>query len=266
MLGSSGRWRPGNEFMSNRLISELANVFHLNRRGHLFVTADPARIPVFRRAAEEAAELGAGPARYHTGQPHLPPYVPAPAYGFEDQPTGADVILDPALLQQPFPYLSTQAIAVVHARRAGWFSAQQLGMMMLESARERGARLLEARVEKVQMNGGRVQSVHLGSKGRPMTVSTRHFVNAAGPFLKDAGQMVEREPPPSWTDASRGRLRYWCAIGLWLDGGARFRRAAGGEHHRERVAALRASLHVGALRRCRLPTAIGKLGGESGQI
>jgi glycine/D-amino acid oxidase-like deaminating enzyme len=84
---------------------ETGNAFHLNRRGYLFVTADPARIPVFRRAAEEAAELGVGPARYHTGQPHEQAYAPAPAHGFEDQPTGANVILDPALIQQHFPYL-----------------------------------------------------------------------------------------------------------------------------------------------------------------
>jgi glycine/D-amino acid oxidase-like deaminating enzyme len=181
--------------LMEELARETGNAFHLNRRGYLFVTADPARIPAFKRAAEEAAELGAGPARYHTGQPHEPAYVPAPAYGFEDQPTGADVILDPALIRQNFPYLSERAIAAVHARRAGWFGAQQMGMMMLESARERGARLLEARVEGVHVNGGRVQAVQLSGKDGPMTISTRHFVNAAGPFLKDVGQMVAIDLP-----------------------------------------------------------------------
>jgi glycine/D-amino acid oxidase-like deaminating enzyme len=64
------------------LARENGNRFLLNRRGYLFVTADPARIPNFMRAAEEAAELGAGPVRYHTGQPGEPEYVPAPAQGF----------------------------------------------------------------------------------------------------------------------------------------------------------------------------------------
>ena len=100
------------------LAHESGNIFHLNRRGYLFVTGDPARIPDFKRAAEEAAELGAGPARYHTGQPGEPAYVPAPAHGFEGQPTGADVILDPTLIRQHFPYLTERAVAAVHARRA----------------------------------------------------------------------------------------------------------------------------------------------------
>ena len=47
------------------LARESANVFRMNRRGYLFASAETGRIPVFVRAAEEAAELGAGPARIH---------------------------------------------------------------------------------------------------------------------------------------------------------------------------------------------------------
>ncbi|GAB4535600.1 MAG: FAD-dependent oxidoreductase [Anaerolineae bacterium] len=178
-----------------KLAHETDNIFQLNRRGYLFVTANPERIADFERTAKEAAELGAGPVRYHTGQAGEPAYVPPPAHGFEDQPTGADLILDPALIREHFPYLSERAIAAVHARRAGWFSAQQLGMTMLEKARAKGVRLLEARVEGVQVNGGRVQAVHLSSKGGTMTISTPNFVNAAGPFLKQVGRMVGVDLP-----------------------------------------------------------------------
>jgi len=195
---------PGDAMVSlmNRsinIIEELAyetdNVFHLNRRGYLFVTSDPAHIPDFKRVVEEAAELGAGPARYHTGKSGEPAYVPAPAYGFEDQPTGADLILAPALIRQHFPYLSERSVAAVHARRAGWFSAQQLGMTMLEKARERDARLLEARVEEVQVDRGQVRGVQLNTKSGPTTIATPNFVNAAGPFFKQVGHMVGVELP-----------------------------------------------------------------------
>lgn len=195
---------PGDAMVSlmNRsidIIEELAyetdNIFQLNRRGYLFVTSDPARIPDFKRTAEEAAELGAGAARYHTSESDEPDYVPAPAYGFEDQPTGADLILDPALIRQHFPYLSERSIAAVHARRAGWFSAQQLGMTMLEKAREWGVRLLEARVEGVQIDKGQVQGVRLRTKSGPTTIATPNFVNAAGPFFKQVGHMVGVELP-----------------------------------------------------------------------
>jgi len=171
------------------LARETGNRINLNRRGYLFATADPARIATFEAVGKEAASLGAGPLRRHTGQPGEPPYVPAPAQGFEGQPTGADLITDQALIREHFPYLSEETVAVIHPRRAGWFSAQQLGMAMLEQARERGARLLPARVEGVEVVKGRVAAVRLRDGGST-TISTRHFVIAAGPFLPHVARMI----------------------------------------------------------------------------
>jgi len=177
------------------LAHESGNIFKLNRRGYLYATADPARIPTFKHAAEEAATLGAGPARYHTGQPGDPDYIPAPAEGFEDQPTGADVILDPALIRQHFPYLSERTIAVAHARRCGWFSGQQLGMYLLEQAQAHGARLIQGRLEAVDISDGRVQAVRLSNNKGAETISTRHFVNAAGPLLQEVAQLLGVDLP-----------------------------------------------------------------------
>lgn len=171
------------------LAHESGNVFRLNRRGYLFATADPARIADFKRAAEEAASLGAGAVRTHPGDSE---YVPAPAEGFDDQPTGADLVLDPALIRKHFPYLSEQTVAVLHARRCGWMSAQQLGMYLLERARERGVRFLQARVDEVDVTGGRVKVVRL-SDGTQLGTDT--FVNAAGPFLKDVGRLIGVDLP-----------------------------------------------------------------------
>ena len=52
------------------LARESGNVMRLNRRGYLYATADPARVPALVRAADEAAALGAGPARRPTGPRH----------------------------------------------------------------------------------------------------------------------------------------------------------------------------------------------------
>jgi sarcosine oxidase subunit beta len=195
---------PGDAMVSlmNRsidLMEELAhqtdNAFQLNRRGYLYATSDPARIEDFRQAAEEAAGLGAGPVRYYTGGLDDPAYVPAPADGFVDQPTGADVILDPALIHEYFPYLSEQSLAAVHVRRAGWLSGQQLGMTMLEQARQRGVRLLSAQVEQVEANGGHVQAVYTSSSAGTTRISTPNFVNAAGPFVKQVAGLVGVDLP-----------------------------------------------------------------------
>jgi glycine/D-amino acid oxidase-like deaminating enzyme len=170
------------------LARESGNLFHLNRRGYVYATADPDRIPVFKRAAEMAASQGSGPLRLHPG-PEA--YVPHLAHGFENQPNGADLILDPALIRRHFPYLAENVVAVIHARRCGWFSGQQLGMHLLERARAGGVQLVTGRVEAVEV-AGRVKSVRL-SGGR--TLSTPTFVNAAGPLVKHVGRLVGVDLP-----------------------------------------------------------------------
>lgn len=174
---------------------ESDNRIQLNRRGYLYATADPARIPVLRQAAEAAAALGAGPLRVHDARPGGPAYVPAPAHGFENQPDGADLILDPALIRAHFPYLAGHTLALLHARRCGWFSAQQLGMVLLEQARERGVRLIRGQVTGVAVAGGRVRAVQVACKGETATVATPCFVNAAGPLQRAVGRMLGVDLP-----------------------------------------------------------------------
>jgi glycine/D-amino acid oxidase-like deaminating enzyme len=178
-----------------KIAHETGNAIHLNRRGYLFATADPQRIHDFASHAEEAASLGAGPVRYHRGDHSDPPYDTAPPSGFTDQPTGADLITDTDLIRKHFPYLSEETVAIVHPRRCGWFSAQQLGMYLLEQARKQGVQLKRARVEEVEVGDGRIQAVKLGQGDAPQRIATRHFVNAAGPFLQPVGRMIGVELP-----------------------------------------------------------------------
>jgi len=189
---------PGNAMVSlmNRSIDlleglarESGNAFNMNRRGYVYATADPTRIPLLRRAAEESAALGAGPVRCHPG---TAPYRPPLPQGFAGEPTGADLILDPALIRKHFPCLSERTVALLHARRCGWLSAQQLGMYLLEKARERGVSFVSARVEGVDVTNGRVRAVRLQGGD---TIATDRFVNAAGPFLKDVGAMLGVDLP-----------------------------------------------------------------------
>src|ERR1700675_1880069 len=63
------------------LARESGNLFRMNRRGYLFATADPARVPQFHRAAAEAAALGSGPVREHPTA--ASGYVPARADGVD---------------------------------------------------------------------------------------------------------------------------------------------------------------------------------------
>ena len=222
---------PGDDMVAlmNRsidLLEELAresgNVFRMNRRGYLFATADPARVPHFVRAAREAAERGAGAARLHASPGAE--YRPAPADGFEGEPVGADVVTDTGTIRRHFPYLAEDTVALLHARRCGWFSGQQLGMYLLERAREKGARLVEGRVEAVETAGGRVRGVRVASPGGSTSIATPRFVVAAGPFLKEVGRLVgvdlpvfcERHAKVAFTD-SLGAVPRHAPMLIWTD-------------------------------------------------
>jgi len=175
------------------LARESGNVFRMNRRGYLFATADPDRVEPFVRAAREAAALGAGPVRVHDRP--ASDYQPAPPDGFEAQPTGSDVIVDPGLIRRHFGWLAADTVALLHARRCGWLSGQQLGMYLLERARDKGVRLLEGRVEAVETAGGRVAAVRVSGTGGTRTLAAPRIVLAGGPLLKALGRLAGVELP-----------------------------------------------------------------------
>jgi glycine/D-amino acid oxidase-like deaminating enzyme len=171
------------------LARESGNVFRMNRRGYLFATAEPARAARFVESAREAAALGSGTARIHAGAGS--DYRPSPADGFEDQPVGVDVVTDRTLIRRHFPYLADDTLAVFHARRCGWLSGQQLGMHMLERARDKGMRLVSGRVEAITTAGGHVSGVTVSGT----TIATPRVVNAAGPFLAPVARMLGVDLP-----------------------------------------------------------------------
>lgn len=168
------------------LAEESGNRFVMNRNGYVYLTADPAKAAEMERAAREIAALGAGELRIHRGQPKDPPY-PEECFDLLDRSlTGADLVLDRERIRRRFPFLTPDVVAMLHPRRCGWLSAQQLGMYMLERAREHGVRVIPARVEGVEVRGGRVEAVHVA--GETGTIATRCFVNAAGPFAREIGR------------------------------------------------------------------------------
>lgn len=199
-------WWPGPDDamvrLMNRsidLLEELAvsceDRFLLNRRGYVYATGDARRIDSYRTSGELAMAQGAGPMRVHAGDSGGPTYQPHRAQGWRDQPDGADLILDTALIQSAFPYLAPDVRAVLHTRRCGWFSGQQLGMEQLERARGAGARRVEGRVTAVDVHEGRITAVRVATATGEETISTPTFVNAAGPMLQPVARLLGVELP-----------------------------------------------------------------------
>jgi glycine/D-amino acid oxidase-like deaminating enzyme len=192
-------WWPDAEMLSlmNRsidlmeaLAEESGNVFRMNRRGYLYVTANEEKIASLKADSQRIANLGAGPLRIHSASALY--YQPSSKEGFQAQPTGADLLIGQKLICKYFPYLTERAVAALHVRRAGWLSAQQLGMYLLEAARQRGVQFESARVTGVDIGNGRVSGVRLSSGQR---IDCPIFINAAGPYLKDVGKFLGVDLP-----------------------------------------------------------------------
>lgn len=145
------------------LLEELAvesgDAFHLSRRGYLFVTADPERL---FRLASDAVAMG---------------------------DLGADLYPDGRALRRQFPYITENAVGGLHARRAGWFSAQQLGSWMLAVS---GVKVIRAALTGVETVGGRVVGAVIEGTDK---IDTPVLVNAAGPMLAEVGGLVGVDLP-----------------------------------------------------------------------
>jgi glycine/D-amino acid oxidase-like deaminating enzyme len=197
-------WWPGPDWamtaFMNRSIDLLEGIaratdnrINLNRRGYLFTTADANKIPFLKTAAMTAEARGGGAARLH--ETVSSPYTPSPERGFDFSLTGADVITETRLIHRHFPYLAPDTVAVAHARRAGWLSAQQLGMVMLEAIRKRGVKLLRSELVGAATAGGRVRSVEVEQRGERQSLEATHLVLAAGPMLKEAAGLIGVDLP-----------------------------------------------------------------------
>lgn len=172
------------------LLEEMAlesdNAFHLSRPGYLYVTADPDRLQSMASEGASISKLGAGELRLHPGTSG---YRPTDLPGL---PEGADLFLEGDALRRFYPFITDNAVGGIHARRAGWFSAQQLGAWMIEQAREAGLEIVKAAVSGVSVNSGAVAAVQLDD-GRE--IATRVFVNAAGPMLAPIARLLDVELP-----------------------------------------------------------------------
>lgn len=198
------------------------NRINLNRRGYVYATADATKVAFLETTAIGAEVNGGGAARFHD-TPHSA-YTPAVERGFDDALDGADVITDRSLISRHFPFLAPETVAVTHVRRAGWLSAQQLGMVMLEAVRARGVPILKGRVVGLDTLGGRVRAVHVDHRDERQTLPATHVVLAAGPMQTEMARMIgvdlpiraERHYKVSFSDMLGGLPRNAPML-IWLD-------------------------------------------------
>lgn len=170
------------------LAIESSNVFSLTRRGYALAT---------RRGNidEHIAELdknGTGDVRVHanTGSERYEPPIDA---DWQTAPDGVDVLTDRELIQKVFPSFSSEISNVIHVRRGGDFSGQQLGQFMLEAIRAAGGNYMQGHVRGIERADGFRLDVEVDD-GSQMVLADS-ILNAAGPFANEVAAMLGTDLP-----------------------------------------------------------------------
>jgi glycine/D-amino acid oxidase-like deaminating enzyme len=175
-----------------RLLEEIAtkseNRINMTRRGYALVTRrrNPQDLidDLYTGYGDEAAKL----IRIHEGSGSLSSYQPPASAKWEDAPGGVDVLCDQALIRKTFPSYQNDVETVLHVRRAGSISGQQLGQYMLEQLKENGARLIRGSVTAIDSGSAFTISI-AGAEGLS-TIKAERIVNAAGPYVADVAAML----------------------------------------------------------------------------
>lgn len=140
------------------LDNESGQAFELNRRGYVFLTADP----------NEAARL-----RTHEG------------------PT-TEFIDSARTLRARYPFITERALAMLHVRRAGYMNATKLGNWLLRRALSLGVTLVRDEAIGLVVENQRVVGVRLASGAR---VDAGALLLAAGPRLPEWMAQLELTVP-----------------------------------------------------------------------
>ena len=120
-------------------------------------------------------------------------YDPPVSEAWETVPLGVDVIRDRALIRRTFPGFDEDIATVIHIRRAGDISGQQLGQFMLERIREKGGRLVAGEVVSIEAASGFV--LGLRTPEGTQRVRADMFVNAAGPYAGPLASLLDVDLP-----------------------------------------------------------------------
>ncbi len=125
--------------------------------------------------------------RIHKGR-KTPDYVPAGQGPWHEAPNGIDVLQGGDLISGIFSGFDKSVKTVIHIRRGGDISSQQLGQFLLERFRASGGRLLQGRVR--ELSAASPFSLKIETSEGTRTLSAERIVIAAGPFVQQITGML----------------------------------------------------------------------------
>lgn len=178
--------------LMEQIASSTSNVMNMTRRGYLLATRSNDIEDLVAELHVGYQDSASDSIRIH-GATSNTKYLSPDSDQWESAPTGVDVLSNQELIRQTFPSLSKEVANVIHIRRGGDISGQQLGQYMLERIKEAGGKRVAASVRNIDTDRGFV----VETDGRDGVEQLRAdiLVNAAGPFAGDLAAMMGMELP-----------------------------------------------------------------------
>lgn len=181
------------------LLEEIAkasdNRIHMNRRGYALVTRRDRPEDLIDELYTGYGDGGTDRIRVHRPG-SAATYAPVAAADWESAPDGVDVIMDRGLIRAHFPSLADDVATILHIRRAGDISGQQLGQFMLEAIKAVGGKVRRAGVAGIE--NGPPFTLHLKGAAGASTLRADRVVNAAGPYFSRIAAMLGDNLPLSY--------------------------------------------------------------------
>lgn len=173
--------------LMEQIAVETDNILQMNRRGYILATrsSNPDGLLAELQDCYRKEEI-----RSHLASSGHS-YEPAFSDDWKAAPAGVDILSGRAQISGHFPYLDTTVQHIVHIRRGGTISGQQLGGYMLAEFRSCGGHRLQGKVTAIDKE----QSYRAVIDGGGSSIEATRIVNAAGPFLSDIAEMVELTLP-----------------------------------------------------------------------
>ncbi len=171
--------------LMEELALETDNRINMNRRGYVLATRTDQTDTLLEELAFGYSQSNSSDIRIHNG-PSALSYRPPDSPNWETAPTGVDVIEDSALIRKTFPSYDKHIETVIHIRRAGAISSQQMGQYMLQQFKHAGGLWLNAEVSGIEKQNGFTLTTTEGK----LEIHAQSMVNAAGPFIQKIAQML----------------------------------------------------------------------------
>lgn len=168
-----------------------SNVLQMKQRGYALATRR-SNIDGLLTTLESNYTNTDGLVRVHHGS-NSNSYIKPHNDDWNSQVDGVDVLSNKLLIQSTFPAFSTEIEHVLHIRKAGDISGQQMGAYMLEKIKPLGCQRLRGYVENIVKNDR--YTLEISTQQESVLLNAEIVINAAGPYVGDVANMLGTKLP-----------------------------------------------------------------------